>query len=186
MTITGQVTLTSAAALSGVSVALSGGKSTVATSDSGEFFVLRFWPTGTYTVTPSLAGYAFVPPSQTFTNATANPTANFTAWLFDHWCRARFRQHGGLGSSGLRGGNHQYLRLSLCSTATGATPTLPDRLTACIVQLDGANLHLYYASPSQINAVLPQTLALGAHQLTVSAMPIPVTKRWPLREPPSA
>jgi uncharacterized protein (TIGR03437 family) len=28
-------------------------------------------------------------------------------------------------------------------------------------------VRLYYASPTQINAVLPQTLAVGAHQLTV-------------------
>jgi uncharacterized protein (TIGR03437 family) len=35
------------------------------------------------------------------------------------------------------------------------------------VQVDGVNLRLYYGSDSQINAVLPQSLALGAHQLTV-------------------
>jgi len=57
--------------------------------------------------------------------------------------------------------------VNLCSTATGAAPTYPDRLTACIVQVDGVNIHLFYASPAQINAVLPQTLALGAHQLVV-------------------
>jgi uncharacterized protein (TIGR03437 family) len=56
---------------------------------------------------------------------------------------------------------------NLCSTATTAAPTLPDRLTACIVQVDGANIRLSYGSPVQINAVLPQTLALGAHQLVV-------------------
>jgi uncharacterized protein (TIGR03437 family) len=35
------------------------------------------------------------------------------------------------------------------------------------VQVDGANIRLFYGSPGQINAVLPQTLALGAHQLVV-------------------
>jgi uncharacterized protein (TIGR03437 family) len=33
--------------------------------------------------------------------------------------------------------------------------------------VDGANIRLSYGSPVQINAVLPQTLTLGAHQLVV-------------------
>jgi len=56
---------------------------------------------------------------------------------------------------------------NLCSAATGAAPTYPDRLAACFVQVDGANIRVFYASPVQINVVLPQTLALGAHQLVV-------------------
>jgi uncharacterized protein (TIGR03437 family) len=53
----------------------------------------------------------------------------------------------------------------LCGDPVAANPTLPDRLAACIVQVDGVNLRLYYGSAGQINAVLPQSLAAGAHQL---------------------
>jgi len=56
---------------------------------------------------------------------------------------------------------------NLCSTAASASPTLPDRLAACFVQVDGANIRLYYASAGQINAVLPQSLAAGSHQMVV-------------------
>ena len=55
----------------------------------------------------------------------------------------------------------------LCADAASAKPTLPDRIAACIVQVDGVNIRLYYGSAAQINAVLPQTLALGTHQMVV-------------------
>ena len=121
-------------------------------------------------MTPSLAGFSFVPPSQTYTNASANPAPSFVAWPQP--------QVGSLGPG--FGGLVQPIPSSfaareivsiyganLCSTATNAAPTYPDRPTACIVQVDGVNIHLSYGSPVQINAVLPQTLALGAHQLVV-------------------
>ena len=121
-------------------------------------------------MTPSLAGFSFVPPSLTYTNASANPAPSFVAWPQP--------QVGSLGPG--FGGLVQPIPsnfaareivsiygANLCSTATNAAPTYPDRPTACIVQVDGVNIHLSYGSPVQINAVLPQTLALGAHQLVV-------------------
>ena len=79
MTIVGQVTM-AGAPLPGVNLALSGGKTDTATSDSGGFFSFAALDsTASYTVTPALSGYGFAPASQTFTNATANPTANFAA-----------------------------------------------------------------------------------------------------------
>jgi uncharacterized protein (TIGR03437 family) len=171
MTITGQVSSTSGTALQGVSLALSGGKSAATSSDSGgNFSFTGFTSSGTYTVTPSLAGYAFVPPSQTFSNVTSNPTANFTAWPLPQitgvgpvFGSALVPTPSGFAAAetiAIYGAN-------LCSTAATATPTLPDRLAACIVQVDGVNLHVYYAGPAQVNAVLPQTLAQGTHQLVV-------------------
>src|SRR5262249_23147818 len=77
-TISGQITL-SGAGLSGVTVTLSTGP-TATTNSSGNYSFSNL-PTGTYTVTPSLSGYTFTPPSATFTNITANQTANFTAAL---------------------------------------------------------------------------------------------------------
>jgi uncharacterized protein (TIGR03437 family) len=170
MTILGQVTLPSGAPLPGVAVTL-GGSETPATTDSGgNFSFSNLNSAGTYTVTPSLAGYSFVPPSLTFTNASANPAASFVAWPQP--------QVAGLGpgfpsllqpipSSFAAREIVSIYGANLCSTATLAAPTYPDRLAACIVEVDGVNIHLFYASPVQINAVLPQTLALGAHQLVV-------------------
>jgi uncharacterized protein (TIGR03437 family) len=170
MTILGQVTLSSGNPLPGVTVTLSGSQTTATTDSGGNFWFSNLNSAGTYTVTPSLSGYSFVPPSLTFTNVSANPAASFVAWPQP--------QVGGLGPG--FGSLLQPIPTSfaareivsiyganLCSTATGAAPTYPDRLTACIVQVDGVNIRLSYGSPVQINAVLPQTLALGAHQIVV-------------------
>ena len=172
MTILGQVTLSSGNPLPGVAVTLGTlGLQTPTTTDSGgNFSFSNLNSAATYTVTPSLAGYSFVPPSLTFANVSANPAANFVAWPQP--------QIGGLGpgfgslvepapTSFAAREIVSIYGANLCSTATGAAPTLPDRLTACIVQVDGVNIRLSYGSPVQINAVLPQTLALGAHQLVV-------------------
>jgi uncharacterized protein (TIGR03437 family) len=171
MTIVGQVTLASGNPLPGVAIALSGGSQPPTTTDSGgNFSFSNLNSAGTYTITPSLAGYGFVPPSLTYANVSANPAPAFVAWPQP--------QVGGLGPG--FGSLLQPIPISfaareivsiyganLCSTATGAAPTYPDRLTACIVQVDGANIRIFYGSPVQINAVLPQTLAVGAHQLVV-------------------
>jgi uncharacterized protein (TIGR03437 family) len=55
----------------------------------------------------------------------------------------------------------------LCQSAAPASPPLPDRLGGGVVQLDGRNIRLYYASANQINAVLPQDVTIGTHQLAV-------------------
>jgi uncharacterized protein (TIGR03437 family) len=170
MTILGQVTLASGDPLPGVTVTLSGSQTPATTDSGGNFSFENVNSAATYTVTPSLAGYSFLPSSLTFTNASANPTANFVAWPQP--------QVNGFGpgfpsllqpipSSFAPREIVTIYGANLCSTATNAAPTLPDRLTGCIVQVDGVNIRLSYASPVQINAVLPQTLALGAHQLVV-------------------
>lgn len=121
-------------------------------------------------MTPKLDGYSFVPASQTFTNPATNPTANFTAWPLP--------RIGGLGPAfagvlqaapaSLTAGEIVALYgTNLCADAASANPTLPDKISACMVQVDGVNIRLYYGSASQVNAVLPQTLAVGAHQIVV-------------------
>lgn len=171
MTITGQVTSSTGTIMPGVALALSGGKTANLASDSGGYFSFSgFSSAGTYTVTPTLAGYAFVPPSQTFTNATSNPTANFVAWplpqisgvgpVFGSTLVPAPAGFAAREAISIYGSN-------LCSTAVTATPSLPDRLSNCFAQVDGVNVHIYYAGPTQVNAVLPQTLTTGTHQLTV-------------------
>jgi uncharacterized protein (TIGR03437 family) len=171
MTINGQITTPTSAVVPGVSLNLTGAVTAKTTSDSGGNFAFTgFTSSGTYTVTPTLAGYAFLPASQTFTYATSNPAANFTAWAIP--------QIGGIGPvfgstivpapSGFAAGETVAIYgANLCSTSASAAPTLPDRLAACVIQVDGVNVHPYYAGPAQVNVVLPQSLTLGSHQLVV-------------------
>ena len=75
--ISGQVTL-AGSGLSGVTMTGSG-FSPVKTDASGSYLFPSL-PAGIdFTVTPTLAGYTFSPPSVTFTNLQANQTANFAA-----------------------------------------------------------------------------------------------------------
>jgi uncharacterized protein (TIGR03437 family) len=173
-TILGQVTLrtTAGAAVAGVTIGLTGAVTAqVMTDAGGNFAITNLNSTGTYTVTPALAGYSFVPVSQTFTNTTANPTANFTAWPLPRIAALAPAFASALQPppAGLAAGEIVTLfGTNLCTDpAASAVPTLPDRIGACIVQVDGVNIRLYYGSSSQVNAVLPQALALGTHQMVV-------------------
>lgn len=76
--ISGQVTL-AGNPLAGVSLSLSGSAVQTATTNASGNYVLGGLATGTYTVTPKLAGYGFTPPSVTFTGMAANQVSNFTA-----------------------------------------------------------------------------------------------------------
>jgi uncharacterized protein (TIGR03437 family) len=171
LTITGVVTQRTGAPMPGVTLALGGARSDSATSDSGgNFSFSGLDSAASYTVTPSLAGYIFVPASATYSQATSNPTATFTAW--------QPPQVSGVGpgfGSAIQSASQSFAAgeiisiygANLCGEAASAAPTLPDRIAACFARVDGVNLRLYYGSAAQINAVLPQTLATGAHQLVV-------------------
>ena len=77
ITISGHIT-----GAAGVLISLTGTQTaTTTTNSSGDYSFTALTTGGTYTVTPSLAGYSFTPPSLTFTNAISNPTANFTGSL---------------------------------------------------------------------------------------------------------
>jgi len=80
--ITGRV---SGAASSGVTITLSGGKSASATTDSSGNYSFAGLGKGSYTVTPSLAGYTFNPTSAIvlIVNDNDNQVANFTATTGD-------------------------------------------------------------------------------------------------------
>jgi hypothetical protein len=77
LSISGQVTAESSG-LAGVTVTLSGTISASTTTDADGNYSFPVPAGGTYTVTPSLAGYTFSPESQTFNNATQNQTADFS------------------------------------------------------------------------------------------------------------
>ena len=77
-TISGQIT-SNGVGLAGVSVTLSGSHPGLRTTDSNGNYSFELAAGGNYTVTPSILGFTFGPPSQTFNNLSAPQTANFAA-----------------------------------------------------------------------------------------------------------
>jgi len=65
--------------LGGVSVKLSGSANAVTSTDGSGNYSFTVAPWGNYTILPSLARYTFSPASLSFTNLSANQTANFQA-----------------------------------------------------------------------------------------------------------
>jgi uncharacterized protein (TIGR03437 family) len=170
LSIVGQVTR-AGSPLPGVTVTLSGGQSATITTDSGGNFTFSgLNSAASYVVTPTLAGSGFVPASLTYSNVVANPTATFVAFA-----QPEVRSIGPAFAGVLQPASKNFaageivtvMGANLCGDAASAVPTLPDRLANCIAQVDGVNVRLYYASPLQINAVLPQALTPGAHQFVV-------------------
>ena len=79
ISISGQVTL-NASGLSGVTMALSGGKALSAmTSGTGNYSHGNLPAGRNYTVTPTMSNFQFTPTSSTFNNVLSDQTANFTA-----------------------------------------------------------------------------------------------------------
>ena len=77
-TISGQVT-ENGTGIAGVLVTLSGSQVGTRTTDSNGNYSFELAGGGNYTVTTSLTGFTFTPPSQTFNSLSANQTANFTS-----------------------------------------------------------------------------------------------------------
>ncbi len=66
--------------LAGVTVSVTGSQTVAtATDGSGNYVVTGLNTGGTFTVTPSLPGFSFSPPSQTFASLAGNQLANFVA-----------------------------------------------------------------------------------------------------------
>ncbi len=77
-TISGKVT-DNGVALAGVVVNLGGSRLGTRTTDSNGNYSFELAGGGNYTLTPSILGFTFGPPTQTFNNLSANQTANFPA-----------------------------------------------------------------------------------------------------------
>ena len=78
-------TISPVAVGTGVTVSLSGGASTTATTDASGNYIFSGLMNGTYTATPSKTGYTFIPASQPVTVSGGNQTAiNFTVSAIPH------------------------------------------------------------------------------------------------------
>ncbi|HEX7313823.1 MAG TPA: SBBP repeat-containing protein [Pyrinomonadaceae bacterium] len=77
--IRGRVTAPGGAGLSGVTVTLSGAQSASRQTDADGYYIFEdLTAGGTYTVTSSMEGVSFEPPSRTFNNLSADQFADFT------------------------------------------------------------------------------------------------------------
>ena len=113
-TISGTVTL-AGVPLSGVTLTLSGGVSSTASTDASGFFSFPGLPaSGTYTVSAAKANYAFAPPSRTFYAITADYAADFAA-------STAYYMIWGTVTSG--GSTLSGVTLSLAGSATATTTT---------------------------------------------------------------
>ena len=90
VTVSGQVTV-SGTGLSGVTMNVSGSQNTSTTTNASGGYSVILTQGGTYTLSPTLAGYRFSAPV-TFSNLSANQTANFTGVAIQNQvARAVFR-----------------------------------------------------------------------------------------------
>jgi protocatechuate 3,4-dioxygenase beta subunit len=112
-TISGTITA-NGSGLAGVTVTLTGTGSASTTTDSSGHYSFASAANGTYTVTPSLAGYSFTPASASVTVNNANATQNFTASGITYTMSGSVTANG----SGLAG-----VTVTLTGAATNSTTT---------------------------------------------------------------
>jgi photosystem II stability/assembly factor-like uncharacterized protein len=78
-TIGGRINESDGAPLAGVRVSLEGSQIELTTTDANGVYAFTAPQNGNYTVTPTLLGFSFSPPGQSFVNLDANRTADFSA-----------------------------------------------------------------------------------------------------------
>ncbi|HEX8294633.1 MAG TPA: carboxypeptidase regulatory-like domain-containing protein, partial [Pyrinomonadaceae bacterium] len=115
-TVAGQVVDSANRPVTGLSLALTGGKTaTAATNAQGNFVFADLPRGGSFTVTPAkLLGHTFVPASRTFDNLTADQTTAFTAVPTDFKISGRVTS----GGAGLAG-----VTVTLSGSKSGAATT---------------------------------------------------------------
>ena len=149
-TISGQVTHSSGS-LAGVTVSLSGGRTGSATTNSSGKFSFVVPGGRAYAVAPSLCGYTFNPPTQSFKNLTTNRTANFSGTgLLPVASPSTSSINFGSQSAGVASGKQ-----AVVLTNTGNGP-----LTLTDVAIVGANAADF--SETNTCGTLPASIAAGA------------------------
>ncbi len=166
--INGRVNL-AGSGLSGVLMTLGGSTSVSATTDSSGDYSLSGNDGGSYTLTPSLSGYSFSPPSVTFSNlGSGSLTANFAATGISPISvtnDASFATSISPGSLVALFGNGNVLS---GITASGFNTPLPTSSGGTSVTINGIYCPLVYVSPTQINLQAPTGLSAGAATVVVN------------------
>lgn len=117
-------TISGTVGIAGATVRLSGASSGTTTSGSGGAYRFANLAPGSYTVTPSLAGYTFNPTSQSTTVSNANVTLNFTAAVAPPNITSLTPSSGAVGSSvTIAGANFGTTVGSVTFSGTGAAVT---------------------------------------------------------------
>ena len=117
-------TISGTVGIAGATVTLSGSSSARATSGPGGAYSFAGLASGSYTVTPSLAGYTFNPPSQSTTVSKANVTLNFSVAAAPPNITSLSPNSGAVGSSvTITGANFGTTVGSVTFNGTGAAVT---------------------------------------------------------------
>jgi uncharacterized protein (TIGR03437 family) len=169
VTISGTVSI-SGSGLSGVLMTLGGAQSGSATTNASGGYMLSGYEGASYTVTPSLSGFSFSPPSATFNNLgsgtlAASFTATVSTSLISVTNDASFVTSISPGSLVALFGNGNVLS---GITASGFNTPLPTSSGGTSVTINGIYCPLVYVSPTQINLQAPMELAVGTATVVVN------------------
>ena len=147
------------------------------TDTDGSYSIAFPAATSVYFLSAGLSGYSFLtaqgnglllPTAEVI--PVGNQTADFTAWV-----NPRITGIGAAFPTAIQleqttfapGEIVSIYGASLCDDQESAGVPLPNALGGCAVWMDSVKLPLYYSSPGQVNAVLPQMAAVGPHSLFV-------------------
>ncbi len=133
----GRVTTTGGSGLPGVAVALTGTSSATTTANADGYYVFVVYQNGSYTITPSLTGFAFTPASRDITVNNADVSAqDFVTTAYTISGKAALV--GGLGVPGVT--------MTLTGTASASTTTDSNGYFAFMLAQDGP----YTITPSTV------------------------------------
>jgi len=153
-----------------ITVKLTGSQTTTTQTDSGgNYLFAGLAAGGNYTITPDRAGVEFSPPSMSFNNLVADQEANFIGVR-------KVTAVSAASYSGTAVAPDSIVALFGVDLSTGTeaatTLPLPYFLAGSAVSISpGGILQLFFASPNQINALMPSSPVNDIATLTVTGAP---------------
>ncbi len=128
-TISGRVTNSQGAGVTGVTMSVSGSLSIATQTDSNGNYSFTVPAEGTYTVTPSKPFHVFNPASRTFTNISGNQNEDFSGEILNFGISGKIIDDQGAGLLGIT--------VTLTGSQTKTTLTLPDGSYSFLVPATG-------------------------------------------------
>lgn len=153
-----------------VAVKLTGAHTATMQTDSGGNYVFTgLMPGGNYVVTPDRAGVEFTPPSASFTNLTADQAVNFTGLRKVVAVSAASYNNRAIAPDSISAVfGVELTRRNETATTQPLPYTLADAQVAIGPSFGGGiGAPLFFASPSQINLLVPAEVNLGEASLLV-------------------